>query len=615
MIRMMTFAMLMGLSLILQAEPITYQGQLEQSGSTFSGNANLDFRLFDAASDGNQIGATQRMSNVSVNNGQFQVELDFGAGAFDGGARYIEVAVDDTVLSPRQRITASPVALFALSGSGTGSGFWTPGNGGIGYLDGAVGIGTASPQSDLQVIGSILSGNPTNLLSGRNAFVSGGDVLSGDDLPNNAAAVTSFIGGGARQTIPESGARSAILGGSMHTVAGIQSAIVAGNSATIEEPAMRSTILGGFRNIISGGQDLAMLGGANNEMFGQRSIVTGGQNNRLLNTNDGLIAGGKGHRITSSDWSFIGGGSDNTIDSGFGNFIAGGRNNQISGSYAFIGAGSNNFAEGLNSFAAGNRARAESEGSFVWADNSNEDFSTSGNNQFMVRANGGFGINTAPQDAALTIRAASQASNLLDVQVVLGSEPFSALKVNNFGFVSVALSSTRSQQPICWNSNDGTLTQCEVAISSSSLKTNVSELDGQAGIIDQLRPVSFDWKDTGASDIGLIAEEAAQVIPEIVRFDREGTVQGIHYQKLTPILLAGFQEQTAINTERFAMLEQDYQRLVTENAELRAEVAVLKIQTSQMREMAEHNIKLEQRLAALESVLLEGGQMADRTTR
>ena len=41
-------------------------------------------------------------------------------------------------------------------------------------------------------------------------------------------------------------------------------------------------------------------------------------------------------------------------------------------------------------------------------------------------------------------------------------------------------------------------------------------LNGALDKVERLRGVSFDWKTTGKHDVGLIAEEVAQVLPEVV---------------------------------------------------------------------------------------------------
>ena len=111
------FFLVLFLAAPVVAAPINYQGQLQQQGQPFSGTANLEFRLFDSVGGATQIGPEQTRDEVSVQGGLFQVELDFGANAFDGSARFLEVRVNGAPLTPRQAVTATPVALYALAGN------------------------------------------------------------------------------------------------------------------------------------------------------------------------------------------------------------------------------------------------------------------------------------------------------------------------------------------------------------------------------------------------------------------------------------------------------------------------------------------------------------------
>jgi len=54
---------------------------------------------------------------VLVEDGLFQVDLDFGTGAFDGNARYPEIVVGAAPLDPVQSVRPAPTALFALAGN------------------------------------------------------------------------------------------------------------------------------------------------------------------------------------------------------------------------------------------------------------------------------------------------------------------------------------------------------------------------------------------------------------------------------------------------------------------------------------------------------------------
>jgi len=102
----------------------TYQGRLEDSGSPANGSYDFEFKLFDDLSAGSQVGSTLEVDDQAVTQGYFTVMLDFGASAFNGQARWLEIAgrpgesrVYSTLLSPRQALTASPYAL-ALPASG-----------------------------------------------------------------------------------------------------------------------------------------------------------------------------------------------------------------------------------------------------------------------------------------------------------------------------------------------------------------------------------------------------------------------------------------------------------------------------------------------------------------
>ena len=97
----------------------TYQGRLTDGGSPANGNYDLQFRLYDDLTGGNQIGSTVNVNGIAVTDGLFTTLLDFGATAFAGQARWLEVAVRPagggsyTTLNPRQPLTASPYALHA----------------------------------------------------------------------------------------------------------------------------------------------------------------------------------------------------------------------------------------------------------------------------------------------------------------------------------------------------------------------------------------------------------------------------------------------------------------------------------------------------------------------
>jgi hypothetical protein len=87
-----------------------------------------------------------------------------------------------------------------------------------------------------------------------------------------------------------------------------------------------------------------------------------------------------------------------------------------------------------------------------------------------------------------------------------------------------------------------------VQASSERYKTDITPMSEPSKKLQQLRPVTFHYKfDPQKTDqYGLIAEEVAQVYPELVIRDDKGTVQGVHYEELAPMLLKALQEQQRV---------------------------------------------------------------------
>ncbi|MFK7760435.1 MAG: hypothetical protein AB8C13_10895, partial [Phycisphaerales bacterium] len=100
----------MGSQALASDTTFTYQGTLSESGSPLDGTADVDVSLWDSEVAGTQIGSTTNLISVAVTEGLFALNLDFGGAAFDGD-RWIELSINGTTLSPRQRVNASPYAI------------------------------------------------------------------------------------------------------------------------------------------------------------------------------------------------------------------------------------------------------------------------------------------------------------------------------------------------------------------------------------------------------------------------------------------------------------------------------------------------------------------------
>lgn len=82
--------------------------------------------------------------------------------------------------------------------------------------------------------------------------------------------------------------------------------------------------------------------------------------------------------------------------------------------------------------------------------------------------------------------------------------------------------------------------------SDARMKKGITNLNYGLSQIMQLRPVSFQWKDRkdGQLNLGLIAQEVEQVIPEaVVKAKDETTTMGLNYSSIVPVLIKAVQEQ------------------------------------------------------------------------
>jgi hypothetical protein len=119
-----------------QGTAFTYQGQIQNNGSTANGTFNLTFALFDASTNGISVAGPVTNNGVLASNGLFTVLVDFGSGVFTGQTNWLEIGVETngaatfTTLEPRQQLTPTPFAVFAgtansvsggLSGDVTGT--------------------------------------------------------------------------------------------------------------------------------------------------------------------------------------------------------------------------------------------------------------------------------------------------------------------------------------------------------------------------------------------------------------------------------------------------------------------------------------------------------------
>ena len=87
--------------------------------------------------------------------------------------------------------------------------------------------------------------------------------------------------------------------------------------------------------------------------------------------------------------------------------------------------------------------------------------------------------------------------------------------------------------------------QNQISTCSSSLryKTNISRFDFGLNLVNQLKPITFDWKDGGMHDLGLGAEDVAAIEPLLVTYNKDGQVEGVKYDRIGVVLVNAVKEQ------------------------------------------------------------------------
>ncbi len=89
------------------------------------------------------------------------------------------------------------------------------------------------------------------------------------------------------------------------------------------------------------------------------------------------------------------------------------------------------------------------------------------------------------------------------------------------------------------NLSAGTITET----SARRFKENITSIDNALETVQKLDGVTYDWIASNEPDIGFIAEDVLDVLPELVSFNEEGLVQGMNYSKITALLVNAIKEQ------------------------------------------------------------------------
>jgi hypothetical protein len=184
-----------------------------------------------------------------------------------------------------------------------------------------------------------------------------------------------------------------------------------------------------------------------------------------------------------------------------------------------------------------------------------------------------------------------------DGNVCIGADVGGAAEVNDTTWIRNVYASVASGRAVYVNADNklGTLS------SSRRYKDEIRPVAKASEAILSLRPVSFRYKKevdpTRSLSFGLIAEEVAEIDPDLVTSDRDGKPQTVRYEAVNAMLLNEFlkqhkkvQEQGATVTELKRTLAQQHkesQSIATQQQkEIQALAVIVKKQASQLQRVS-----------------------------
>jgi len=119
--------------------------------------------------------------------------------------------------------------------------------------------------------------------------------------------------------------------------------------------------------------------------------------------------------------------------------------------------------------------------------------------------------------------------------------------------VGIGTTSPTNILTIVQNSSTDPIADAWTTYSSRRWKINIKPIEGALNKVKKLRGVYFNWKESGEHDIGMIAEEVGEVIPEVVDYEENGKdAKSLDYARLVAVLVEAIKEQE----QKISALEQ-----------------------------------------------------------
>ena len=568
--RSIAFALLCSVA-TAQAAPWTYRGTLNDGGAPANGRYEFRLSLFDA-SGAKSLAYPLTVSGVEVKNGAFAIDVDFGMDLTRFGALKLktEVAQGGSGFVPlgEPRVFDAKAAL--------GSVCWdTQGN--AGTNDATDFLGTTDGEELILKVGNaqiMRFDYPANIIGGSSA--NGMDTF-----------------GGTSQTIAGGGSAAMNCGDELNL------------SCAQSVVADYGSIGGGGGNYVSG--TFGTIGGGDaNDVTAKATTVAGGQVNRA-SAQYASVGGGLGN-VASGSHAVVAGGEFNRASGGYSGVFSG-QANSATGIHSAAGSGYNNCAGGDRSLALGTSASIRrgsepgdgtcgtssgdangDEGSFVWSDATTlNEFTTSGPNQFLIRAGGGFHLNDSTpasgnDDVTLATRVGSGDADF-DLRLVTRSgKEYLAYVIDSSGtllFNPISLTSGSSRLSVGGGAG-GTASLSHGGMwtnaSSRTYKENIAPVDGESVLRKLVALPISEWQYKGSTEgthLGPMAEDFKAA------FGLAGDGKSIGTADADGVALVAIQ---GLN----AKLEAELQQSHAQNAQLQTRLELLASRLAALEAAKEH---------------------------
>ncbi len=614
-----------------QTTAFTYQGKLTDGGNLANAAYDMQFKLFDAATNGNQIGATLTFDGaggnppaVVVSSGIFAVNLDFGAAALSGADRFLEILLKPAgnpggyqQLLPRQRLTSTPFAVQSLNAANATNATTATNAAQLGGVAASQYVITSDARlSDARAptAGSTNYIQNTTSPQAASNFNISGNGTAGGALAANIVNATAQVNLGGQRMLFVSGAfndGSTILAAS-NTFLGENAGVNTTPNGTLNNNSGKfNTFMGanaGLSNTT--GFDNAFFGasagffnttGESNAFFGRSagSANTTGSDNAFF----GAFAGQA--NTTGSDNAFFGWSAGSANTTGFNNAFFGvnaGQTNFTGIENAFFGrsAGSANTTGSQNAFfgqAAGQMNTTGGSNAFFSASAGLSN--TTGSNNTIIGRSANVGAGNLTNATAIGALAQVNTSNSLVLGSINGVNGATADTL-----VGIATTAPLDRLHVAGNIRVGTgTTGCVrdadatviagTCSSDARLKRNITPFANLLNKLTQLQPVTFHWRSEEFKErhfgttlsFGLIAQEVEKVLPELVTEDEQG-YKAVNYSKLPLLTLQAIKElkaeNDALRKENAAIQQQQQKQFAAQQSQLAAQQAQLAAQQQQL---------------------------------